>query len=95
MLEAAVERVAIKRELPALPLLRLVELTEGTAVQIMRIGPYDEEGPILGKLRDEYLPAHGLVPSLDYHEIYLSDPRRTPAEKLKTILRQPVVKAPQ
>ncbi len=25
-----------------------------------------------------------------HHEIYLSDPRRMPAERLRTILRQPV-----
>ncbi len=94
MLEAAVQKTAAKRTLPALPLLRLIDLTEDTAVQIMHIGPYDDEGPILDKLHNEYLPAHGFVPSLDHHEIYLNDPRRTAAEKLKTILRQPVVAAP-
>lgn len=36
---------------------------------------------------------HGLVPTSDHHEIYLSDPRRTAPEKLKTILRQPVAEA--
>jgi hypothetical protein len=36
------------------------------------------------------LPAHRLTPSGHHHEIYLSDPRKTAAEKLKTILRQPV-----
>ena len=29
-----------------------------------------------------------------HHEIYLSDPRRVPPERLKTILRQPVVTPP-
>lgn len=28
--------------------------------------------------------------SVKHHEIYLSDPRRTAPEKLKTIIRQPV-----
>jgi len=32
----------------------------------------------------------GLVPHGLHHEIYLSDPRRVPEERLKTILRQPV-----
>jgi hypothetical protein len=31
------------------------------------------------------LSTHGL-----HHEIYLSDPRRVPAERLRTILRHPV-----
>lgn len=95
MFEAAIEKVRAKRELPALPLLRLMKLTEGTAVQIMHIGPYDDEGPTIDRMHNEFLPAHGFVPSLDHHEVYLNDPRRTAAEKLKTILRQPVVAAPQ
>jgi len=32
----------------------------------------------------------GCEPNLWHHEIYLSDPRRVPPEKLRTILRQPV-----
>ncbi len=32
---------------------------------------------------------HNLVPTGKHHEIYLSDPRKTAPEKLKTILRQP------
>lgn len=95
MFAAAREKVAAKWALPTLPLLRLTELTEGTAVQIMHIGSYDDEGPILERLHNEYLPAHGFMPSTDHHEIYLNDPRRTAPEKLKTILRQPVVAAPQ
>lgn len=59
------------------------------------VGHYDDEGPTLDRLHNEYLPAHRFVPSLDHHEIYLSDPRRTAPEKLKTILRQPVVAAPR
>ncbi|MEO7348801.1 MAG: GyrI-like domain-containing protein [Terrimesophilobacter sp.] len=94
LFEAAVETNSAKRNLPALPLVKLIELSEGAAVHIMHIGPYDDEGPILDKLHHEYLPANGLVPTLDHHEIYLSDPRRTAPEKLKTILRQPVAPKP-
>lgn len=94
LFEAEKEKTAAKRTLPALQLLKLVELTEGTAVHIMHIGPYDDEGPVLDKLHNDFLPANGLVPTLDHHEIYLSDPRRTAPEKLKTILRQPVAPKP-
>ena len=59
--------------------------------QILHRGSYDDEGPTLRRLHDEFLPAHGLRPSGRHHEIYLSDPRRTDSSALRTILRQPVV----
>jgi hypothetical protein len=31
----------------------------------------------------------------DHHEIYLGDPRRSAPEKLKTVLRLPVARAPR
>jgi hypothetical protein len=36
------------------------------------------------------MPKEKLTFNGKHHEIYLSDPRKTAAEKLKTILRQPV-----
>ena len=72
--------------------MRYEALKEGLAVQIMHIGPYSDEAPIVSKLHDEYLPAHKLKPNGKHHEIYLSDPRRTAPAKLKTVLRQPVIK---
>jgi len=73
--------------------LRLEPLNEGRSLQTLHIGSYDDEGPILAKLHDEVMPAQGLTFAGPHHEIYLSDPRKTPPEKLKTILRQPVRKA--
>lgn len=90
---AAVDAVATKRArspLPALTKVRLLLLDEGRCVQILHIGSYDDESPTLRRLHEEYLPAHGLTPSGDHHEIYLSDPRRTAPDKLRTVLRQPV-----
>jgi len=65
-------------------------LHEGTSAQVLHHGPYDDEGPVLARLHDEYLAANGLRMSGHHHEIYLSDPRRTEPAKLRTILRQPV-----
>lgn len=90
MFVAAVARTTSKKTLPALPLLRLESLTEGASAQILHLGSYDDEGPTLDRLHNSYLPEHGLLPSGDHHEIYLSDARRTAPAKLKTILRQPV-----
>lgn len=41
-------------------------------------------------MHHEFIPANGLRMTGRHHEIYLSDPRRTAPEKLRTILRQPV-----
>lgn len=73
--------------------LRLELLNEGRCLQTLHIGSYDDEGPILAKLHDEVMPAQRLTFAGPHHEIYLSDPRKTPPEKLKTILRQPVRQA--
>lgn len=80
-----------RKKAGALPeTLRLEPLEEGLCLQIMHIGSYDDEGPILTRLHDEIMPARRLTFNGPHHEIYLSDPRRTASEKLKTILRQPI-----
>ena len=75
---------------PAVDEVRLERLDEGMSVQTLHVGPYDDEGPVLQALHQEYLPAHGLRVTGRHHEIYLSDARRTAPDKLRTILRQPV-----
>jgi len=73
--------------------LRLEALEEKRCLQTLHIGSYEDEGPVLARLHDEIMPAEGLTFAGPHHEIYLSDPRRTAPEKLKTILRQPVKRA--
>lgn len=66
---------------------------EGLCVQCMHIGPYDAEPETLAQM-DAYAQAEGYQVDFTavrrHHEIYLSDPRRTAPEKLKTVLRHPV-----
>ena len=69
---------------------RLAPYVEGTSVQILHVGSYDDEAPVLAALHREYLPEHGFTFNGSHHEVYLSDPRRTEPSKLRTILRQPV-----
>lgn len=89
MYAAAVEKAGKKLgEAPAS--LRLEPYDEGLSVQIMHIGSYDDEGPIIAKMHKEFLPENGLVENGHHHEIYIGDPRKTAPEKLKTVLRQPV-----
>jgi len=77
---------------PDLPIgrLRVVELHEGRCLQIMHLGSYDDEGPVLARLHDEVIPERGLTWDGPHHEIYLSDPRRVAPERMRTVLRQPV-----
>lgn len=90
MVRAAVEDVARKKTNPALSSVGSRSLVEGLSVQILHLGPYDDEGPTLERLHTGYLPDNGLTFNGDHHEIYLSDPRRTAAATLRTVLRQPV-----
>jgi hypothetical protein len=82
--------VARKKNPVALPLMRFETYAEGLALQILHIGSYDDEAPTLARLHSEVMPAQGFTFNGKHHEIYLSDPRRVAAEKLKTVLRQPV-----
>jgi hypothetical protein len=88
----AVSTVRSKKPAIKVERLRLESLNEGLSAQIMHIGSYDDETPTLLKLHDEWLPENGFKETLKHHEIYIGDPRKTPAAKLKTVLRQPVRK---
>jgi hypothetical protein len=89
LLEEAVAAARRKKDLPALEKLRLETYNEGPAAQILHVGPYSEEGPSIDRLHS-FIKEKGLHICGKHHEIYLSDPRRTAPEKMKTILRQPV-----
>lgn len=65
------------------------EMEEGKVVQMLHTGPFDNEPETLAKLND-FTTANALARNGLHHEIYLSDFRKTPPEKLKTILREPV-----
>jgi hypothetical protein len=85
---------AAAKGLPGLGRVRFGRYQEGTSVQVLHVGPYDDEGPVLARMHEEFIPEHGYVLRGRHHEVYLSDPRRTEPAKLRTILRQPVDPAP-
>lgn len=92
MFDAAVEKAVAKRgDAPQTP--RLEAFEEGLCVQTLHVGSYDDEGQVLRRLHEEFLPENGLVETGHHHEIYLSDPRKVAPEKLRTVLRQPVRRA--
>ncbi|WP_282158538.1 GyrI-like domain-containing protein [Shimia thalassica] len=79
-----------KQDVTAISELRLATLSEGHCLQTLHIGPYTDEAPVLANLHDRVMPDLGVTFHGPHHEIYLSDPRRTDPQKLKTLLRQPV-----
>ena len=89
---AAMRKTAEKAP-AALDRVRFESYTEGTSVQVVHLGSFDSEAPVLARLHEEYLPDHGLTHNGRHHEVYLSDARRTDPAKLRTILRQPVAPA--
>ena len=69
---------------------------EGLCVQIMHVGAFDNE-PATVAMMDKYLEENGYVNDFTaerrHHEIYLSDPRKVPPEKCKTVIRHPIKRA--
>lgn len=74
---------------------RLEDFAEGLCAQIMHIGSYDEEPPTIAAL-EEFIESQGYRTEMSglrqHHEIYLGDPRKTAPEKLKTVIRHPIVR---
>ncbi len=68
---------------------------EGECVQCMHIGPYDNEPATIAAMH-EYAEQNGyeinITDTRYHHEIYLSDPRKCDASRLKTVVRHPVKK---
>ena len=87
--EAAFDEVRKKKNPVALDRVRLETMAEGTAAQILYVGPFADEGPTIQRIHD-FIHAAGKELCGKHHEIYLSDPRRTAPEKLKTVIRQPM-----
>lgn len=68
---------------------RLEYMTEGTCVQVLYIGPYDQEAATINKMHD-FARDNGYMATGKHHELYFGDPWRTAPEKRRTMLRQPV-----
>lgn len=70
-------------------------MEEGLCIQCLHVGPYDDE-PATMALMEQFATEEGYAEDHSderrHHEIYLSDPRKTQPEKLKTVLRMPVKK---
>lgn len=85
----ALEQVRKKEDRPALSKLRLETYHEGLAAQILHLGSFDDEGPVIARMHT-FIEENGYQNRGKHHEVYLSDPRKVAPEKLKTVLRQPM-----
>jgi hypothetical protein len=93
IVKAAIAETDRKKNPAALPLLRFETFHEGLSAQFMHIGPYADEAPTIAHMHSWIIEQgynyHGAG---KHHEIYLSDPRRVAPEKMRTVVRQPVLK---
>jgi hypothetical protein len=87
--EEAVAQVQERKDLPALGRMRFERYHEGLSAQVMHVGPYADEATTIERLH-RYIAGRGYQRRGKHHEIYLSDPRRTVPEQLKTVIRQPM-----
>ncbi len=83
--------VTRKKGLANLSKVRYESYGEGAAVQILYLGAYDNEAPVIAEMHT-FIRNNGFQTNGKHHEVYLGDPRKTAAEKLQTILRQPIRK---
>lgn len=92
LIAAAKDELRTKKNPPALEKIYAQRYSEGLAAQLTHIGSYSSEASNIEKLHT-FIAESGCLLRGKHHEIYLSDPRRTAPERLRTVLRQPMQKA--
>jgi hypothetical protein len=90
-------KVNFSKKKPSLDLsiVRLVVFNEGLCAQVMHTGSYDNEPATILALKTFVADSGYRIDLSDtrkHHELYLNDPRKTSPEKLKTIIRYPIIK---
>lgn len=80
-----------KKNPPRLEKARLEMIEDGISVQALHLGPYSQEAATIAAMH-HFAEQQGYTLHGKHREIYLSDPRRTLPEKLKTIIRQPLMR---
>ena len=91
LVKLAIELSKKNKDTPSIDKLKFESYEEGLSAQILHVGSYDAEKETIEKMK-EFIKNNSLIKNGLHHEIYLSDPRKTSPEKIKTVLRQPVKK---
>ena len=90
VVDAAFQQAAARARPSRLDDVRVETLSEGRCLQTLHVGSFDDEAEVLAHLHEHVIPGQGLQRVGQHHEIYLSDFRRVPPERQRTVLRQPV-----
>lgn len=90
MFEDALSKAVDKKKGLPFGKLRMEKFTEGASAQLLHTGPFSEEGPNIQRLH-QFIKEQGKKIRGKHREIYLNNFLKVKPEKLKTIIRQPVV----
>lgn len=89
IVDEAKREVMKKKGIELVEEIEFEKITEGKCIQVLHIGPYSTEPETIAKIR-KIMKESNFIENGVHHEIYLSDPRKTPPQKMKTILRLPI-----
>jgi hypothetical protein len=90
VVDRALEHVRKKKPHPLLDEVTFAAMEDGLSVQVMHVGPYDDEPRSFDKMKKFIQENHLAISTLVHREIYISDARKTEPSKLKTVLRYKV-----
>jgi len=88
-LAEAVAKLLKKKKPAEVATVTLNQIKEGRCIQMLHFGPF-EDAPKTVDLMQQFAREQKVAFTRHYHEIYLSDPRRVPPERLRTIIRIPI-----
>jgi len=88
-IKQAAEVLSAKGKTPSVHQVKMNNHEFSTCIQMLHIGAYEDEHHSIKKMLN-FATEKKLTSTREHCEVYISDPRRVPAERLKTILRMPV-----
>lgn len=88
-IEQAAKVLSAKGKTDNVNKIKFIEHEFSHCIQMLHVGPYEEENRTIEQMLS-FATEHQLSATGEHCEIYISDPRRIPAERLKTVLRMPV-----
>ena len=92
IVDKAFEIARKKKSNPLLDEVLFDTIEDGLSVQMLHIGPYDDEPQTFEKMKQFIEDNHLEIKTLRHREIYLSDARKVESAKLKTVLRYAIRK---
>ncbi len=82
-----IEQTKKKKSNALLEQVRFEEIIEGTCIQMLHSGSYDNEPESFKRMEEFAEQKHYIRSSKTHREIYLSDARKVAPDRLKTVLR--------